>query len=64
MVGISTHYRPLLQVHDEIIFLVAQSKLDEAKTRLELVMRTPPQWGPDLPVNCEVKHGKSYGECK
>lgn len=64
MVGISAHYRPLLQVHDEIIFLVAQSKLDEAKARLELVMRTPPQWGLDLPVNCEVKHGKSYGECK
>jgi hypothetical protein len=26
-------------------------------------MMTPPEWAIGLPVACEAKHGKSYGDC-
>jgi DNA polymerase len=49
-----------LTVHDEII---AIASAEEAAATLELVlevMRTPPPWAHDLPVNAEGWHGRRY----
>lgn len=64
MVRIGQRYKVVLQVHDEVVCLVDEEEADEAKAFVEDVMRTPPKWAPDLPVNCECKTGKTYGECK
>jgi DNA polymerase len=64
MVKIGQRYKVVLQVHDEVVCLVDEAEAEEAKAFVESVMRTPPAWAPDLPVNCECKIGKTYGECK
>lgn len=64
MVKIGQRYPVVLQVHDEVVCLVDESEADEAKAFVTSVMRTPPAWAPDLPVNCEAKIGINYGACK
>ena len=57
MIAVICLYYPdlhfLWSVHDEIICEVEESKAEEQLKNLELVMSTPPQWAPDLPVACE-----------
>lgn len=64
MTKIGQHYPVVLQVHDEVVVMVDEDKADEAKHTMTEIMRTPPSWAPDLPVNCEAKVGFNYGECK
>jgi len=64
MVKIGQRYKVVLQVHDEVVCLVDKEEAEEAKQFVESVMRVPPQWAPDLPINCECKIGSTYGECK
>jgi len=51
-------------VHDEIVCVVPEGYVDEAKAKLEEIMSVPPAWASGLPVACEVKSGVSYGHCK
>lgn len=51
-------------VHDEVITIVPDDKVDEAKEIIQTIMRTPPSWAPDLPLDCEVGSGKRYGSAK
>lgn len=51
-------------VHDEVISVVREEEADECKAFIEGVMRTPPVWAPDLPLDCEIGIGKRYGEAK
>jgi hypothetical protein len=64
MATIGQRYKVVLQVHDEVVCMVDEDEAEEAKAYIEEVMRTPPAWAPDLPVNCECKIGKTYGDCK
>jgi len=63
MFWISRHYRPCLTVHDALVYVVPDDELENALEYIELCMSTPPAWAEGLPVACEVKYGKSYGEC-
>lgn len=52
----------LLQVHDSIILLVKLEDLHAAHSYVTNVMRTPPAWMPNLPLDCEVAVGYTYGD--
>lgn len=51
-------------VHDEVICMVPDDEVEEAKVFIQTVMRKPPEWAPDLPLDCEVGSGKRYGTAK
>lgn len=51
-------------VHDEVICIVPDDQVEEAKAFITATMRTPPAWAPDLPLDCEVGSGKRYGTAK
>jgi DNA polymerase len=57
-------YRFVLQAHDELVFIVPDADVDNAKKIIYEELCRPPSWGKDIPLNAEVKSGKSYGECK
>jgi len=63
MLWISRHYRPCLTVHDALVYVVPDNELADAMEYIEMCMSTPPKWAEGLPVACEAKYGKSYGEC-
>jgi DNA polymerase I-like protein with 3'-5' exonuclease and polymerase domains len=63
MIWISKHYRPVLTVHDAVVLCVPKNELDQAMEYITLCMSTPPPWAKGLPVACEAKFGRSYGEC-
>jgi hypothetical protein len=51
-------------VHDEVICVVPDAEVEEAKIFIQEVMRKPPSWALDLPLDCEVGSGKRYGDAK
>ena len=61
---IAKRYRIVMQVHDEIIVSVPTGNVVEARQWIEQVMKTPPKWAPDLPVDCESGTGTNYGDAK
>ena len=56
-------YRPLTMTHDEIVFLAHEDDAKLAEETVLKVMRTPPDWCKDLPLNAEAGYGKTYGDC-
>lgn len=60
---IGRRYRVALQVHDENVMVVPEKEAEQATKFIKEVMTTPPTWAPDLPINCSIGIGKSYGEC-
>jgi DNA polymerase len=63
MLAMRDAYRPVLTVHDAAVVVAPEPELDQAVAFITQVMSTPPKWAPGLPVACEAKHGKSYGDC-
>jgi len=63
MLKIREHYRPVLTVHDAAVVVVPDKELEAALAFIVQVMSTPPSWASDLPVSCEAKYGRSYGDC-
>lgn len=63
MLAVAERYRVALTVHDAVVAVVKDEEVDEAMKYITGVMSTPPDWAPDLPVACEAKHGKTYGDC-
>lgn len=69
---------PALRQHDELDYIVSAPGLvyDEAKKRwyspfaekialaVGKLMRVPPSWAPDLPVEVEINYGPTLGHCK
>lgn len=55
--------RPCLTVHDAAVIVVPDEQLDEALATVTRVMSTAPVWAAGLPVACEAKAGKTYGDC-
>ena len=49
---------------DELVFIVPNEELDNAKKIVHEEMTRRPSWAPDLPVTAEVGSGPSYGEAK
>jgi DNA polymerase len=52
------------QVHDELVYAVANERVEEVREFLLSEVRRRPVWAPDLPLNAEVGVGNSYGEAK
>lgn len=64
MLAISRRYPVLFQVHDENVMLVGETEAEKAQRTVEKIMSTPPTWAPDLPVACESKYARNFGDCK
>ncbi len=56
--------RFVLQAHDELVFIVKQEDVDEAKALIHSEMIRPPAWASDLPLTADVGVGGSYAEAK
>lgn len=52
------------QVHDELIFVVPSTDVDNAKKIIYSEMIKQPSWATGLPLKVEVGSGPSYGEAK
>ena len=63
MLTISERYRVALTVHDAAVVVVPEAECEEAIAFIVKIMSTSPEWCGDLPVACEAKYGRSYGEC-
>jgi len=63
MLAVSEKYPVLLTVHDSIVCAVPDKELEPALAFIVQVMSTAPSWCTDLPVACEAKYGRTYGDC-
>lgn len=50
--------------HDELVYHVPTPNLEHAKMWVELEMKRPPSWAPDLPLDVETGVGQRYGDAK
>lgn len=57
-------YKFRMQGHDELVFIVPDADVDNAKLIIHEEMVRRPSWGPDLPLTADIGMGNSYGECK
>jgi len=63
LLRVAKKYKVVMTVHDAIGCLVPEDEVEEGMRHVEEVMKVRPTWAPDLPLDCEGGHGKSYGEC-
>jgi DNA polymerase-1 len=56
--------KPLLQIHDELVFEIPVDKLDEAVAFVRACMETQPFPEFDVPVVAETAVGLNFGEMK
>ena len=63
MLMIAKKYKVVMTVHDAIACVVPEEEVETAQEFVELCMKLRPDWAPELPLNCEAGHGRSYGEC-
>jgi DNA polymerase bacteriophage-type len=61
---VSKKYHVVGTVHDEVLLLVEEDAAEKALEELLTLMRTPPAWAPDLPLDGEGGVADSYGEAK
>ncbi len=60
----ATGFRPKLNVHDELVYVIPETAVDDfLETGIE-IMHQPPEWALTLPVACEGSVGDTYGDCK
>ena len=57
-------YQIAHQAHDELVFIIPDDELNEAKEIIHAEMVRPPSWGLDIPLVADVGTGRSYGEAK
>jgi DNA polymerase len=63
MLMVAKKYRVVMTVHDAIACIAPEEEVERATEYVEMCMRSRPDWGMDLPLNCEAGHGLSYGDC-
>lgn len=56
--------RPALQAHDELVYVVPEGQADHYESGVLEIMKTPPSFAPDLPIDAEAKWGETYGDAK
>ena len=64
MLQIDKKYHVVGTVHDEVVCVVADDEVEEAKAFMLEVMRTPPWWAQDLCLDAEVGVGDNYADAK
>jgi DNA polymerase III epsilon subunit-like protein len=63
MLMVAKKYRVVMTVHDAIACIAPTEQVKTALEYVEMCMRTRPDWGMELPLNCEAGYGSSYGDC-
>ena len=53
--------RPILQIHDELVFVIPEEKLIDAVVFIKTCMEETPFPGFDLPLTAEASYGKNFG---
>ena len=53
--------KPVLQIHDELVFVIPTDKVEEAVAFIKTCMEETPFPGFDLPLIAEASVGKSFG---
>ena len=56
--------KPLLQIHDELVFELPEDKVDEAVDFIKKCMETQPFPEFDVPIVAEASIGRNFGEMK
>jgi len=64
LLDISRKYKVAMTVHDAGTSVVPIDEIHTAREYIEMCMRIRPNWGLDLPLDCESGVGDSYGECE
>ncbi len=54
----------VLQVHDELDYVVPEAQADYYASEIKKIMSIAPSWAPGLPVAVEVNYGPTFGDCK
>ena len=54
----------VLQVHDELLYVMPDKLVDKFSQVLQKVLEQPVPWMPELPVAAEVAHGDTYADAK
>jgi DNA polymerase len=57
-------YRFVLQAHDELVFIVPDADVDNAKKIIYRELTRRPSWGSNIPLDAEVNSGPTYGDVK
>ena len=55
---------PALMVHDELVYVVDEDAAPGILNDVQSIMRTPPEWWPELVTWSEGSIGNNYGEAK
>jgi len=55
-------YDIVTMTHDEIVIITPEAQADEALENMITIMRTPPDWAPDLPLDAEGGHDVNYSK--
>lgn len=55
---------PALRQHDELDYVVPEEYAAKVAAVIGKIMRVPPTWAPDLPVEVEINYGPTLGDCK
>jgi len=56
--------KPMLQIHDELVFELPEDKVDEAVVFIKECMETQPFPEFDVPIVAEASVGRNFGEMK
>jgi DNA polymerase family A len=57
-------YRFALQAHDELVYLIPEAEVEDAKNIILEEMTRVPTWAPELPLAAELGVGDNYGSAK
>ncbi len=56
--------RPALQAHDELVYVLLTQDMPYYKQEVLRIMKQPPAFAPDLPIDAEAEWGATYGDAK
>ena len=62
MLQIAQHYKIVLSTHDEVAFLAPEAQAEDAYQWARVVMKTPPAWCADIPLDAEGGHEPEYSK--
>jgi len=60
----ATRHRSVLDVHDELVYIVPTEQAKEHLDTVQSIMRTPPKWWPELITWSEGSYNSTYGLAK
>jgi DNA polymerase len=59
-----TGLNPALMVHDELVYVVPEGEAQQVLDTVQSIMRTPPEWWPELVTWSEGDIADTYGDAK